>query len=373
MKKIMRYSVLPFVLIFSFFFTPSISAGQGRIKDYPGYERFSEIAPKIRGSVKSGSLRVTWAEDAKSFEYNFDGKNYRFDVKKKKAEEIGESTREPNQYSRYMRIGRPARGRQYTEAESPDKKFKAVHRDRNLYLIDQETKNEITVTTEGNFHKRLKFGTASWVYGEELYQTTAMWWSPDSKRIAFYKFDESNVPDYYLQYKQTELYDSVEIEPYTKVGANNPVVDILIYDLESGKTITVDARDGKPFNNSVVGHYLYGVEWSPDGSELLFHRTNRKQDIMEWTAANPETGKCRVIVREERLTSFTENTPEVQFLSDNKRFIWNSERNGFKNYYLYDIKEGLISTMTNHQFEVSGIVKVDEKNNMFYYMARSGD
>jgi len=53
-----------------------------------------------------------------------------------------------------------------------------------------------------------------------------MWWSPDNKKIAFYRFDESTVKDYYLQYKQLSLYDSVEVEPYVKVGGNNPIVDI---------------------------------------------------------------------------------------------------------------------------------------------------
>ncbi len=86
------------------------------------------------------------------------------------------------------------------------------------------------------------------------------------------------------------------------------------------KTVKVDVRNGKPFENNVVGQYVYGIEWSPEGTELLFHRTNRKQDIMEWTAANPETGKCRVVVHEEWPASFTENTPEMRFLKDGKAF-----------------------------------------------------
>ncbi|MCF6357510.1 MAG: prolyl oligopeptidase family serine peptidase, partial [Draconibacterium sp.] len=183
----------------------------------------------------------------------------------------------------------------------------------------------------------------------------------------------SKVRNYYLQYEQTEIYDSMNIEAYTKVGAINPVVELFIYDLETAKTVKVDVRDGEPFNDNVVGHYVYKIEWSPDGTELLFHRTNRKQDIMEWTAANAETGKCRVVVREEWPASFTENTPFMKYLDDEKRFIWESERNGFKNYYLYDLQDGLINPITNHEYEVAGVVKLDEKKNLLYYMARSGD
>ena len=96
-------------------------------------------------------------------------------------------------------------------------------------------------------------------------------------------------------------------------------------------------RDGKPFDNSVVGHYVYRVSWSPDGSELLFNRTNRRQNVLEFVAANPDTGTTRVIVREEWPTGWVENSPPMQFLKDNRRFIWESERNGFANLYLYDL------------------------------------
>ena len=355
-------------------FTITTSAQQW-IKEMPGYERYKEIAPQIRTSVKPGQISVKWADDVKSFEYNHNGGKYKFDLKKKKAERVGEAAAEESPMARYRRMyaGRPERGRQYTFADSPDGNKKAVYRDGNVYITTTNGENEIAVTTEGSESKRIKFGSATWVYGEELDQTTAIWWSPDSKKLAFYSFDLTKVRDYYLQYKQTEIYDSLEVEPYTKVGAINPVVGLMIYDLESGKTVSVDVRDGKPFTDEVVGHYIYGIEWSPDGTELLFHRTNRKQNIMEWTAANIETGKCRVVVREEWLPSYTTNSPDFQFLSDDNRFIWTTERTGFKNYLLYDLSGNLLATITNHPFEVAGIVKVDEKAGHLYYMARSGD
>ena len=377
MKKrilvIPEISILFLIIFFSLFITTANA--QQWIKEMPGYERYKEIAPKIRSSVKQGRIIATWAEDGKSFEYNLDGKKFQFDIKKKKAVELGEGEKEDSPMERYRRMyaNRPARGRQYTETESPDKKWKAIYRTGNVYINNIENGNEYAVTNAGSIKKRLTFGTATWVYGEELFQRHAMWWSPDNKKLAFYRFDLKDVKDYYLQYKQTEIYDSMNIEAYTKVGAVNPEVELMIYDIETKETLTVDVRDGKPFDDSVVGHYVYGIEWSPDGTELLFHRTNRKQDIMEWTAADPETGKCRVVVRENWPASFTENTPTMQFLEDDKRFIWESERNGFKNYYLYDLQKGLINPITSHNSEVAGIVKVVEKSGMFYYMARSGD
>ena len=83
-----------------------------------------------------------------------------------------------------------------------------------------------------------------------------------------------------------------------------------------------------------------------DGSELLFNRTNRRQNILEFTAANPDTGATRVIVREEWPTGWVENSPGMTFLKDGRRFIWESERNGWSNFYLYDLTGKLIAPLT---------------------------
>lgn len=372
MIRIGSKSVYFFLLLFV---TVNFVKAQQWIKDMPGYDKYKTIAPQIRSSVKPGQIAVKWADDGKTFTYNLDGKKMQFDLKKKKAEVLGDAEKEESPMNRYRRMygNRPERGRQFTFADAPDGKSKALYRDGNMYITGLAGEKEVAVTTDGSEAKRIKYGSATWVYGEELAQTTAMWWSPDSKKLAFYKFDYTKVKDYYLQYKQTELYDSLEVEPYTKVGAINPEVSLMIYNVDSKKTVTVDVRDGKPLTDDVVGHYIYDIQWSPDGTELLFHRTNRKQNAMEWTGASPETGKCRVVVREEWLPSYTTNSPEFRFLADKNRFIWTSESTGFKNYKLYDLSGKLIVTLTNHPFEVAGIVNVDEKSGVLYYMARSGD
>ena len=233
---------------------------------------------------------------------------------------------------------------------------------RNLHLIDLATKIDTPITTDGSRDKRIKYGTASWVYGEELGQTTAMWWSPDGRKLAFYRFDESGVPDYFLQLDQTKIQSAMDTEAYPKAGAPNPVVDLLVYDVATRKAVKVDVRSGKPFDNSVVGHYAYRVAWSPDGKELLFNRTNRRQNILELVAANPDTGAIRVVIREDWSTGWIENTPLMAFLKDGRRFIWESERNGWKNFYLYDLSGKLLHPLTTHtSFEVASLIKVDEQ------------
>jgi dipeptidyl-peptidase-4 len=350
-------------------------AAQDRLPTMPGYQQFQTVTAESRDAVRSGALSVTWTDPA-TFEYAHDGKLYRYDVAKKAATETGVAPA-PAGRGRGGRgggQGGPARGRQFESAESPDKKFRAVYRDRNVYLLDTASNAEVAVTTDGSAQARTKNGTASWVYGEELAQRTAMWWSPDSTKLAYYRFDESKVPDYYLQLDQTKVQSTMDVEAYPKAGVDNPIVDLFVYDVVTKKTTRVDVRSGQPFENGIVGHYVYRIAWSPDGSELLFNRTNRRQNILEFAAANPVTGSTRVIIREEWPTGWIENSPGITWLQDGRRFIWESERNGFNNFYLYDITGKLLTPLTTHTaFEASGLVKVDEAANTLFYMARDGD
>ncbi len=337
----------------------------------PGYERYAAMAPKLASSVKSGAITPQWADDGSSFEFTRDGKRFRFTVATQAVSEAGPLNGGASMGAR--RMNAPARGRQYTEAWTADSAMKAVYRDNNLFISARDGSGERQLTTDGSKERRIKYGTASWVYGEELDQITAMWWSPNGKQLAYYRFDESPVKDYWLQMDQTAVQGSVMIEAYPKAGTQNPIVDLFVYDQVTGKTVRIDARDGKPLTDEVVGHYVYGITWSPDGSEILLRRTNRRQNVMEFAACSPTTGACRVLVREEWLASWTENSPTIRWLADGKRFIWESERTGFKNYYLYDLSGKLIAPLTQHPFEVAGIVKVDEEAKQLWYYARSGD
>jgi dipeptidyl-peptidase-4 len=258
-----------------------------RLQATPGYQRYQRLSKEIPESVKLGSLSVTWLEGGKAFEFQRDGKRFHFDVATRTTQAVtntsaasrpGAARRE----GRERRGGseRPDRGRQFTSATSPDGYWKAFYRDRNLWLSatnDTQATNALAITTDGSEKTRLKYGTANWVYGEELEQRTAIWWATNSLKVAFYRFDESQVRDYFQTLDHTQFQDRLTVEPYMKVGATNPTVDLLIYDLGTKQTVRVDVRDGQPFDNATLGHYVYGVSWTADGKELLFHRTNRRR------------------------------------------------------------------------------------------------
>jgi dipeptidyl-peptidase-4 len=347
--------------------TWGLAVPQDRLKTMPRYDRYEKLRREIAGSVKRGSLAVQWADDAKSFTYRKDEKRYRYDVASRKATEIeAEPARPPGGRGRRN----PERGRQYETVLSADEKKKAVHRDRNVFISDADGKNEIAVTTDGSAEKRTKYGVASWVYGEELGVREAMWWSPDGGKLAFYKFDESEVKDYHLAMDQLKLQTTLDAEAYPKAGTPNPKVELHVYDLASKATTKLDVN----FDSSAgpdLGHYVYQVRWSPDGKELFFNRTDRKQRTMEWVAADPATGKGRVVVRESHPNSWADNSPAITFLEDGKRFLWVSERTGFRNVYLYDLSGKLLNAVTQHPFEVDRVVHVDEKRGLVTYTARS--
>ena len=371
-------SVLSLSLL-AFAYVDVTTSAQDRLKTMPGYAQFQKVSAQLNGVMRSGAINGTWSADSSSVEYVLDGKRYRFDVATRHAADLGPVADANGAAGRGGRGGGRGgtgieRGRQAASADSPDGKLKAFYRDRNLWVSDAAGANASAITTDGNDKDRIKYGTASWVYGEELAQTSAMWWSPDSRKVAYYRFDEKQVPDYYLQLDQTKIQSTNDVEAYPKAGAANPIVDLFVYDVATKKSTKVDVRDGKPFDNSVVGHYVYRVSWSPDGRELLFNRTNRRQNVLEFVAANPDTGATRVIVREEWPTGWVDNRPPMQFLKDNRRFIWESERNGCANFYLYDLTGKLITPLTAHSaFEVTGIVKVDEAAGVLFYTARDGD
>lgn len=413
LSSLPRPRLLGTLLIAGLGLAPWFAAAQDRLKTMPGYEQYQKMSRLIPGSVKMGTLLPQWAEDGQSFTFNKDGKNYRYDLAERVLAEVqpkkqpsGPSAegakdspekkdaasptrpsatatvptatrpagtgRQINERTRAV-TGGPQRGRQYASATSPDGKLRAFHKDRNLWISGVDGQDEIQITTDGSEEKRIKNGIASWVYGEELFQNTAMWWSPDSRMIAFYRFDESKVPDFHLQLNQTALYSKSAIEPYPKVGDPNPVVELLVYHLDSKSITRIDVRDGQPFTDDSIGHYVYRVSWSHDSQQLLFHRTNRLQKIMEFVAADPKTGVCTCIIREEWQPSWVENFLPIRYLKDQKRFIWQSERNGFRNYYLYDLAGKLHATLTQHEADVGPILRVDEDQGIMFYMARTGD
>ncbi len=348
-------------------------AAQDRLRSLPTYARYERMSREIPAAVRSGAVSAHWTADGRAVEYFRDGHSYRFDVDTRLTSEAPPSREEvrPSAHADYEPV---ERGRQYTLALSPNGAYRAEYRNRNIYLRDADGSHEIPITTDGAAATRVKNGTASWVYGEEFEQRTAMWWSPDSRKLAYYRFDEQQVPDFYVTLNQTRRLTTLDTEAYPLAGSPNPIVDLFVYDVATRRTTRIDVRDGRPFDDSAVGHYVYRVEWTADARDLIFLRTNRRQNVMDLVAANPDTGRCRVLVHEEWPTGWVNNDPRLVLLNGGARFVWESQRTGWNNFYLYGRDGTLINPITaNTTFDAAALVKIDEASGTVFYLAHDGD
>jgi dipeptidyl-peptidase 4 len=247
------------------------------------------------------------------------------------------------------------RGRGYGDILSPDLKYRAFTRSYNLYIKDMDG-NETALTADGN--EDLRNGFPDWVYPEELGQYQAFWWSPDSKKIAFMQFDESPVAKYPIVHDVAPM-PRYELQGYPVPGANNPVVRLFIVDIATKKLARLETGDD-------LDVYLYRGQWTNDGREFTYHRLNRLQNRVEVFAADPATGKTRLVLKDEDPCYIDEQT-DLDFLKDNQRFLWTSERSGWREIYLYGLDGKLIKQLTSASLPVQTILGIDEAGGWVYF------
>ncbi len=248
------------------------------------------------------------------------------------------------------------RGRAYGDVLSPDMKYRTFTRNYNLYIKDMDG-NETALTTDGT--EDLRNGYPDWVYPEELAQYEAFWWSPDSTKIAFMQFDESPVAKYPIVHDIAPV-PRYELQGYPVPGANNPIVRLFIVDVTTKRIVRLETGDD-------LDVYLYRGKWTNDGREFTYHRLNRLQNKVELFAADPATGKTRLFLTDTDPCYIDEST-DLIFLKDNPRFLWTSERSGWREIYLYDLATGkLLKQLTNAKLPVRNIQAVDQARGWIYF------
>jgi dipeptidyl-peptidase-4 len=338
----------------------------GPVPDY-GIARMQEFMQKRNGLAGGGRVdKPVWAADGKSLSFGLNDKRWALDLG---SGQVAESAAEPAAAERPKGLpSRPAgtpvrRAEQRTVEPSPDGKWKAVYRDANVWLestAEPIEKRQLT-TTGSEFHR---FGTCCWVYGEELNQKDAMWWSPDSGKLAWYEVDEAGMKDYHLTLANEDLYTALKTVRYPKPGEKNPEVSLWIYDLakQEAKKVSIP---GEPMQ------YLYNVRYTPSGKELLVNRTGRRQNVLDVLAIDIETLAVRTVLTETQET-WQENSPGMQFLSDGERFIWETEANGYRHFQLRHLDGRLLNPLSQvANYPCNRIELVDEAAGYFYYSAFS--
>jgi dipeptidyl-peptidase-4 len=326
----------------------------------------SAAARPDRGSEDwAGRIRrVRWSKDGRRLTYTHAGEQRVFDLVNEtfvEPADLAEEEEDANQRDRSRPRRRwPGRGRQFDHETSPDGQWEAVCEDYNVFLHATGSEEVIAVTEDGE--RKFRCGQANWVYGEELDQTTAMWWSPDSRKLVFYEFDEREVPDFMLLNGLTERRPGLLREGYSKAGEANPIAGLLLYDLPSGRTIRIETREDDE------ECYIYNVRFTPDGSQVLFSRMDRLQHELQVMAADPQTGESRVVVTETQPT-WQDHRPYMQFLDDGRRFIWETEKTGFRQFELRDVDGRLLARLTDGDYPAFRVQRIDEEKGVMYYTA----
>jgi len=251
---------------------------------------------------------------------------------------------------------------------SPDGTKIAYTRDHNLFVLDLQTGLERQLTTDGS--DLVYNAWASWVYYEEILgrgsRYRAFYWSPDSKRIAFLRFDDSPVPLFpiYHHIGGDGVHGELENTRYPKAGDPNPLVRLGIAEVENGAIQWVQTDDEL--------EYTAWVFWTPDASELFFQQLNRDQNLLKIYAANPETGARREVCSESRDT-WVEFFEAIYFLKDKKGFLLRSNRDDWYNLYHYDLDGHLVKKITDFDWRVTEVVRVDEENGRVFFSGTGPD
>lgn len=267
-------------------------------------------------------------------------RNFVYHIKTKKVEELSSN------------------GKQMFATFSPIGNKVAFVRDNNLFIKNLDSGSEIKITTDGKKNE-IKNGWADWVYEEEFSKANYFEWNLDGSKLAFVRFDESRVKEYTFDTYNSNLYPDKVTFKYPKAGEDNSILSVLVYDLASAKTVTVDI--GKE-----TDIYIPRIKWTTDKNILSVQRMNRLQNKLELLYANANDGSSKVILNEESKT-YIDITDDLTFLSNNKGFIWSSESDNFNHLYYYDNSGKIVNQITNGNWDVVSFNGFDEKTNTLYY------
>src|SRR5690606_33047440 len=245
---------------------------------------------------------------------------------------------------------------------SPDGKYVAFTRKSNLYSVSVDNGSETQYTTDGT--DVIYNGWSSWVYYEEILgrrtNYKAFWWSPDSKQIAFMRFDDTKVPMFPI-YVSKGQNGYLEETRYPKAGQSNPEVKVGFVKVGDTNVVWGDF-------NEKDDQYFGEPYWSFDSKSIMVQWMNRDQTNLKFYSVNPLSGTKKEIYNEEQPTWINlDHDERITYLADNKHYILKSDRTGWAHYYLYTLEGKLLNAITQGEWQVVALQQIDEKNRVIYF------
>ncbi len=310
---------------------------------------------KIAGYMFDGVGKriLIWEERKPVYRRSFTTEYYVYDIKRNYLEPLSE------------------KGGQRNAKFSPDGRSVAFCRDNNIYIKRLDFGSELEVTTDGAKNSVIN-GTTDWVYEEEFEETGAFEWSPDSQSLAYLKFDEKNVSvfsftkfgAYRLDKKEPVFYPGSYSYKYPSAGGENSKVSLMVYQLQS--------RSSKKLNIPVAEDgYIPKIMFTKRNNQLAVVTLNRDQNILKMFYVNPKSSVATLILTDQNDTYVDPSFIDAIDFST-KSFTYLSEKDGYRQLYLYSSNGVLLKKLTSGNRDVTDYLGSDTINNLYFYQAVDG-
>ena len=254
---------------------------------------------------------------------------------------------------------------------SPDGKAVAYVSNNNIYVEDLNTSDIKALTSDGS--TTLINGTFDWAYEEEFACRDGFRWSPDSKSIAYWQIDASDIRKFYLINNTDAIYSEVVPIEYPKVGETPSACKVGVVSIADAKTtwmnIPGDSRQ----------HYLVRMEYIPTNEKLLIQQLNRKQNDSKLYIVEPNSGEAKVVYEETDKAWVDIYEDDYQYdvyfknnynwLNNGESVLWASEKDGWRHLYNVSLSGKSEKKITNGDYDIIDLNHVDTKKGYVYFTA----
>lgn len=252
-------------------------------------------------------------------------------------------------------------GKQRLAAFSPNADQVAFMRNNNVFIADISNGSETEVTNDGIVNEIIN-GATDWVYEEEFGDDNGLFWSPDGKFLAFYRFDETAVREFSMPV-YGQLYPEPYIFKYPKAGEVNAEVSVFVHDINGGRNIPVVLPKSE---------YIPRIKWGVDNKQLILMTMNRHQNVLNLRLANCEAIENNELttasIWEEQSSTYIDLNDDIRFLQNGESFVMTSERDGYNHLYLFSTHEAQPPVqLTSGEWDVLEVYGVDEKRKQVYF------
>ena len=234
--------------------------------------------------------------------------------------------------------------------------------DNNLFYYDLSKNKTVQVTKDGKKNAIIN-GAVDWVYEEEFTMSRGFEWSPDGQYLAYYRFDETQVPEFGMDIYGS-LYPKRETWKYPKAGEPNSKVQVYIHSVGKSKSMLCNTQDlVSASNNNPFDHYLPRIQWM-NNQALCVQKLNRLQNhlqILQFAYAQPNAK----VIYSETNDKYVE-VVDWTFSEGSLKAFFTSEKSGYKHLYALDAQNQVVA-LSSGAWEIDQVLGIDQVKQVVYF------